>query len=158
MDEEARPATGADVGRLAELVRQAVAELAVNRGGRVWSRRTARQEPIEDGLTADLADPDRLVLVGTIDGTPIGYAMVVDETLADGGHLAVVADIYVEPEARGVGVGEALMDQAVAWAEARSCIGIDALALPGDRHTKNFFETFGLTARAIVVHRDLRAP
>jgi hypothetical protein len=36
------------------------------------------------------------------------------------------------------------------------CVGIDALALPGNRQTKNFFESFGFTARAIVVHRRLR--
>ena len=29
-------------------------------------------------------------------------------------------------------------------------------AMPGDRSTKNFFESFGLVARALTVHRDLR--
>jgi hypothetical protein len=47
------------------------------------------------------------------------------------------------------------MDAIVAWAEAAGCVGIDSLALPGNRETKNFFETFGLVARAIVVHRPL---
>jgi GNAT superfamily N-acetyltransferase len=69
--------------------------------------------------------------------------------------LAAVSDLFVDPEARGVGVGEALMDDLVAWARARGCIGVDAMVLPGNRETKNFFETFGLTARAIVVHRAL---
>jgi hypothetical protein len=32
------------------------------------------------------------------------------------------------------------------------------MALPGNRATKNFFETFGRTARAIVVHRTLNPP
>jgi hypothetical protein len=32
---------------------------------------------------------------------------------------------------------------------------VDALVLPGHREGKNFFERFGLTARAIVVHREL---
>ena len=45
------------------------------------------------------------------------------------------------------------MDLLVAWAHERGCVGIDALRLPGNRDTKNFFERFGLTARAIVVHR-----
>jgi hypothetical protein len=35
---------------------------------------------------------------------------------------------------------------------------MDSLALPGDRATKNFFESFGLKARAIVVHRSLVEP
>jgi hypothetical protein len=48
-----------------------------------------------------------------------------------------------------------LMDQLVEWCRERGCIGVDSLALPGDRATKNFFESFGLVARAIIVHRRL---
>jgi hypothetical protein len=48
-----------------------------------------------------------------------------------------------------------LLDAVIAWATGRKCIGIDSLALPGNRETKNFFESFGLVARAIVVHRPL---
>ena len=40
-------------------------------------------------------------------------------------------------------------------APTQGCFGVDSLALPGDRHTKNFFESFGLVARAIIVHRSL---
>jgi GNAT superfamily N-acetyltransferase len=59
----------------------------------------------------------------------------------------------VEPEARGVSVGETMKDMLVAFCDERGCIGIDALALPGHRAAKNFFETAGFTARAIVMHR-----
>jgi hypothetical protein len=48
------------------------------------------------------------------------------------------------------------MEAVLAWAGERGCVGVDALALPGSRETKNFFESFGLVARAIVVHRDLQ--
>ena len=54
-----------------------------------------------------------------------------------------------------MGIGEAMMDELVAWCAAAGCTGVDSLALPGDRHTKNFFESFGLVARAIVVHKVL---
>ncbi|NIR35956.1 MAG: hypothetical protein GWN79_05560 [Actinobacteria bacterium] len=47
------------------------------------------------------------------------------------------------------------MEAVLDWARTRGCEGIDSLALPGDRHTKNFFETFGLVARALRVHRAL---
>ena len=50
----------------------------------------------------------------------------------------------------------ALAAPRVAHAQDAGAVGIDSLALPGDRETKNFFETFGLKARAIVVHRSLR--
>jgi hypothetical protein len=48
-----------------------------------------------------------------------------------------------------------MMEDLVAWCTAQGCFGVDSLALPGDRHTKNFFESFGLVARAIVVHRSI---
>ena len=153
--EGVRPAGPADLPRLATLAREVTTELAGQKGGIVWRRRSARPEPVEDGLTADLDAPDTLVLVGTIDGTVIGYAVTTIEAVADEGLLAVVRDLYVEPGARGVGVGAAVMDTVLAWAGERGCIGVDALALPGSRATKNFFEGFGLVARAIVVHRSL---
>ena len=96
-------------------------------------------------------------VVGTIDGVPVGYGASRLVDLADGTVLSEVSDLYVDPEARGVGVGEAMMDLLVAHATEAGAVGIDSLALPGDRETKNFFETFGLTARAIVVHRSLRS-
>jgi GNAT superfamily N-acetyltransferase len=102
-----------------------------------------------------VVDPDALVLVGTFDGVVVGYGLVQRETLRDGTAIAVIDGLYVEPDARGVGVGEALMEEVLAWSVAAGCRGIDGFALPGDRETKNFFERFGLTARAILVHRSL---
>jgi hypothetical protein len=48
-----------------------------------------------------------------------------------------------------------MLDAVIAWCTERGCTGIDAHALPGNRDTKNFFETFGFTARLLVVHRSL---
>ena len=155
MHEAARPATAADLARLATLADEAVAEQRESRGGSVWSRREARALPAEASLAEDVADPDVLVLAGTIDDAVLGYAVVRLEPLRGGEVLGVVTDIYVEPEARAVGVGEVLLDAVLAWCTERGCCGVDALALPGNRETKNFFETFGFTARALVVHRRL---
>ena len=158
--EGARPAATADVEAMVGLARQAIAELRPNRGGSVWHRREARAEPVDDHLIALAAgsDPGSHAVVGTVEEVIVGYGVVRSETLHDGATLAVVTDLYVDPAARGIGIGEAMMDLLVRWARDAGAVGIDALALPGDRHTKNFFETFGLTARAIVVHRDLTEP
>ena len=155
--EGARAARANDATVVAALARQAIAELTTNRGGSVWRRREAHAEPLEDLMAASVAqtDPSAYAVVGTVDETVIGYGMVHVERLHDGALLAVVTDLYVDPEARGIGIGEAMMDLLVERARSVGAVGIDALALPGDRHTKNFFETFGLTARAIVVHRSL---
>lgn len=155
MIESARPATAADVPRLAELAAAAVAEQSESRGGSVWSVREARAVPASPSLASEVDDPARLLLAGTIDDAVVGYAAVRTEVLRDGRRLGVLTDVYVEPEARAVGVGERLLEAVLAWCAERGCSGVDALALPGNRETKNFFETFGFTARALVVHRSL---
>jgi ribosomal protein S18 acetylase RimI-like enzyme len=155
--EAARAARASDVSAITDLARTAVGELGLLRGGPVWQLQDARVEPIGDGIVADVARPltEGLTVVGTIDDTIVGYGVSRLATLTDGSLLSEVSDLYVDPEARGIGLGEAMMDLLVAHATDAGAIGIDALALPGDRATKNFFETFGLKARAIVVHRSL---
>jgi len=151
----ARPATADDLSALVTLATAAIEELTPHRGGAVWRRQQARPMPPGDSLRADLDDPDAFVAVGTIDETAIGYGVVRVERLQDGSRLGVISDLFTLEGARGVSVGEQVMDALIDWAGQQGCFGVDSLALPGDRHTKNFFESFGLVARAIVVHRSL---
>ena len=154
-EEAARRATPDDLAALHDLVVAAIAEKRTQKGGELWARRERRPDPLEASLAAAIAADDQEVLVGTIDGTIVGFGAAHIEKLADGGLLGVVDEVYVDPGARAIGVGEALMSQLVDWCRDQGCFGVDSLALPGDRHTKNFFESFGLVARAIVVHRTL---
>ena len=156
--EAARRATGDDVATLARLAAQAVAEQAGERGGEVWAQRETRPLPAEASLMAAIEDPCQLVVAGTIDGVVLGYGAARLERLRNDELLGVVTDLFVEPEARGVGVGEELIGEILQWCEHHGCLGVDALALPGNRDTKNFFETFGFTARALIVHRRLAPP
>jgi GNAT superfamily N-acetyltransferase len=143
------------VPRLAELVDAAIEELRQGRGGEVWARQAARRSPYEPELGHQIDDPHHHVLAGTVDEVVMGYAVARTEVLSDGGLLGVVTDLYTDPGCRELGIGEVMMDALVAWCREEGCFGVDSLALPGDRHTKNFFESFGLVARAIIVHRTL---
>lgn len=153
--EAARTATEADLPALADMVAIAAEEKHGQKGGPLWFRRERRQGDPVATLRAALAAPDHEVAAGTLDSTVVGYGLVRVERLGDGTLLGVIDDIYVDPGARAVGIGEALMNHMLDWCRARGCFGVDSLALPGDRHTKNFFESFGLVARAIIVHRPL---
>jgi GNAT superfamily N-acetyltransferase len=102
-----------------------------------------------------VADPECTVVVGTVDDVVVGYATGRVESLRDGTRLGVIDDLYVEPEARAVGVGEAMMDDLLPWFQARGCKGVDSTALPGLRATKNFFEESGFSARLIVMHHRM---
>ena len=152
MEEGCRPASTTDLPRIAELNRAVIEELSPMRGGAVWKAREARPEPLEDELAALLDNPDARVLVATIDDTIVGYAVVHLEYLADGSILGVIDDIFVEEGARQVGLGELMIDDLMTWCEERKCVGMDAMALPGHRATKNFFEESGFTARQLVMH------
>ncbi|HUP85498.1 MAG TPA: GNAT family N-acetyltransferase [Acidimicrobiales bacterium] len=153
--EAARPATPTDVPALAALAERAIAELAPTRGGAVFVAREGRAEPLASTLGADVEDPSVCVLVGTIDATPVGYAVGRSEVLRDGSTLGVITDLYVEAGGRSVGVGEAMMGSLLDFFREAGCAGVDATALPGNRATKNFFEESGFTARLLVMHHRL---
>lgn len=153
--EGSRPATVEDISRIAELAGLARHELAPMKGGTLWATREAIAAPFEDAYSALLARDDALVVVGTVDDTVVGFGVVALEELRTGDTLGIVTDLFVEPDARAVGVGEAMAEALVAFCTARRCVGIDALALPGHRAAKNFFEESGFTARALVMHRPL---
>jgi ribosomal protein S18 acetylase RimI-like enzyme len=153
--EGSRPATAEDLPRIAELAELARQELVPMKGGALWSAREAVAEPFEDAYGALIERDDAAVVVGTVDETVVGFGVVTLERLRTGATLGVISDLFVEPGARAVGVGEAMADDLVAFCAARGCTGIDALALPGHRSAKNFFEGSGFTARALVMHREL---
>jgi ribosomal protein S18 acetylase RimI-like enzyme len=153
--EGSRPATVDDLPRVVELSRLLRDELTPMKGGVLWSNREARAEPLKAAFAALLERDDALVVVGTVDDTVIGFGVVTLERLRTGETLGVISDLFVEPGARAVGVGEAMAGDLVAYCVAHGCTGIDALALPGHRAAKNFFEESGFTARAIVMHRRL---
>lgn len=153
---EARVANVADLDAIVALAQAGLDEQKDARGGAIWAVRETRSAPYELSLREAMTDPDREVFVACIDDVVLGYLAVRAEHLRSGDALGVIEDIHVEPAAREVGLGEALVELAVPWCEQRHCVGIDALALPGNRSTKNFFESFGFKARLLTVHRSLR--
>src|SRR5262245_5008038 len=153
--EAARAATVDDLPRVVELARELRVELRAMRGGRLWETREVRVEATNDAFKEFLARDDATVVVGSIDGVVVGYGTAELETLRDGSSLGIIGDLYVESEARAVGVGEAIAEELIAFCTNARCIGIDAFALPGHRQAKNFFERAGFTARALIMHKQL---
>jgi GNAT superfamily N-acetyltransferase len=152
--EEARPATAADVPRLAALSEMARAEVAGQRGGALLLAGMAGGPRVAELVAAAQRDPDRIAVVGTTYGAEVGFVSAhCDRTSSP--PLGVIDVIYVEPAARMVGVGEAMIDLVVAWCARRGCAGVDAPALPGSRATKAFFEDTGFVTRLLVMHHPL---
>jgi ribosomal protein S18 acetylase RimI-like enzyme len=156
-EEGVRGAGPEDVPAIVDLAGIMHAELEPMRGGHIWAVREARPRPLDFSYASLLDQPGTRLVVGTIDGVVVGFGAGQVECLQDGSRLGVVSDLFVHPEARAVGVGEAMLDDLVEFFRARACVGVDARALPGHRAAKNFFEESGFTARAIVMHHSFRA-
>lgn len=152
--ESARPARVDDLEHVCGLAARLHDEVADLRGGDLWRTRESREQPHDATYRALLERDDALLVVGTYADSIVGFGAVEIEQLRDGRRLAVVTDLYVEPDARKVGVGEAMAEALLGFAAERDVVGVDAFALPGDRHTKNFFEGQGFSARGLLMHRS----
>ena len=151
--QKARPA---DCDEIAALATEALAEKAVQRGGRLLLSTQFPGGLTSAELAAATADERKGIWVARLSDAAVGFALAELQKLANGGLIVRARALYVLKEARGVGVGESLMKAVLDWAARSGAEGVDSVALPGDRATKNFFEQFGLKARAILVHRSLK--
>jgi ribosomal protein S18 acetylase RimI-like enzyme len=154
----ARAATAADLAVVAQLFTDASATVATERGGAVFLHKEVLALPLVERLAGLLSDPARLVAVGVLEDAILGSALATVETLRDGTILARLEFLWVEPEAREVGLGEELLVLVRRWAQEAGATRLDAYALPGNREAKNFLEGAGFSARLIVMHRTLGEP
>ena len=153
--ESARLACKQDTSVLGDLAVEAREEMRTKRGGDVLDRLdTARDDP-KSSMERIFEAKENVVVLGTIDDVPVGFGFMKVTEVADGAGHAFLEILYVDPSGRSVGGGEAMLGLLIQEAIKRGAVGIEAVALPGDRATKNFFETHGMTARAITVHREL---
>ena len=149
-----RPATEGDISSIVTMADAAAASLNESRGGKLMLLREA-PPPNADQIRTWLDAGDMAVRVGTLDDVPVAAAVARVEQLTEDTRLAVVTMLWVDEEARGVSVGEALLADLVVWARDAGCESIDAYALPGERVTKNFFEAAGFKARLLTVSHRL---
>jgi len=155
--ERARLAVDGDVAAI-ELVADVVRrQTLAGRGGELFLAVEGAGEPLGDQMRAAISAPNHMAVVGSYDDVVFGYSLVTVELTASDALIARLRHFAVEPEARAVGIGEAMMNLIIEQATALGCEGVDSWALPGDRSTKNFFESFGLKARLLTVHRKLQS-
>jgi GNAT superfamily N-acetyltransferase len=108
-----------------------------------------------ESLLERWSGPEAALFVGEYEGAVVGLLAVSRSEPVAGRVGGLIECCYVEPDARGVGVGGSLMEAAVAWSRDRGCTDVDALALPGDRQTKQRLEASGFTARLLTLSRRL---
>ena len=153
MDPIVRRAAPGDARPLAVLEAEARAALVGARGGVRW----LDEHPAVGDWAAAITSGDVFVAVfvavlevGEGPGLVVGYLALVIEL-----PIARVDQVYVTPEARELGFGDALLEAATEAATAAGATVLEGTALPGDRETKNLYERAGITARSITVSRAL---
>jgi GNAT superfamily N-acetyltransferase len=151
--EGVRQAEAGDLERCRELVDEAVAAMAGQRGAALL---LAGGPSSEAGSLVERweADADTHILVGTFSDVVVGIA-VGTLTRLGARRVGRIECFYVEPEARTVGVGQAIVGSLVGWFEEQGCTAVDAVALPGDRSSKQLLESSGFKARLLILHRSL---
>ena len=148
MDPVVRLGTADDIPALEWLQDHARTALVDVRGGNL---RLAECAPVTD-WAALFADPNAVVLVGELAGVVLGFLIVLLRSDID---RALVTYAFVEEGARELGLGDTMVERAIEIAQHHGVSGIEAVALPGDRETKNLYERAGLTARKITVYKSL---
>ena len=151
----ARRASSHDLPELARLYRLLEAEQAALKS--MWPVADGLPEPLEQSLLAILEDPDSMVVIGTIEDVPLGFLWMRAEDLlpqADGARVGSCRLVFVEPDARGVAVGEVMITMVLDEFRSRGVTLFDSHVSPGHRLAKNFFESHGFSARRIVMHHS----
>ena len=131
-----RPATAADLPLIAQLIRD-LAEY----------ERLAHEVRFDDQvLAAKLFGPRPYaeVVIGEIDGAAQGFALFFHNFSTFEGRPGIyLEDLFVRPEARGSGLGKALLSHLAALAVERDCARLEWSVLDWNESAIAFYEGLG---------------
>ncbi|QNH06436.1 GNAT family N-acetyltransferase [Pseudomonas sp. B11D7D] len=131
-----RPATPED----AELILRFITDLAIYEKAEHEVKTDAAG--IRDSLFAEGSTAHGLICEN--DGQPIGYAVYFfNYSTWLGKHGLYLEDLYVSPEARGLGAGKALLRHLAQLAVARDCGRFEWSVLDWNTPAIEFYESFG---------------
>lgn len=116
-----------------------------------WQRR-------RDWYRSMMADGEAFLLIARSEGRPVGYAFVEirpgpDDTWPVGDRLAELTSLSVAPEARGRGLGTALMDAVDAELERRGVHDLEVAVMAGNERALRFYERRGLKLGELLLFR-----
>src|SRR5258707_2037738 len=114
-----RPFLGADAPLLAEIFRDSIADLSGDEYSQAQQEAWAAMADDEGAFAARLANA--LTLLGTIEGSPVGFA-----SLAGAERIDM---LYVHPAAAGRGIGSMLIDALEKLAASRGAARLTSDAI-----------------------------
>ncbi len=148
-----RDATTSDIPAIVELYAVGEAEQTAKKP--IW----ALTDAIDDEIPAQIADAiaadESWFRVGCIDDVPVGFIWATLEPMlarAGGERTGRIRLVFTDPDARGVGVGHAMLESILGTLREQGIRHFDAPVGPGQRLTKNFFEGHEFAARSIIMY------
>ncbi len=129
-----RPFLPADAPMLAEIFRAAIEELTADDYTEAQREAWASAAVDETDFAARLGN--QLTLIGTLDGSPLGFISLADSEKID--------MLYVHPAAAGQGIGAMLFDAVEKLARSR---GASRLTVEASDNASGFFQQRGFVAQ-----------
>lgn len=131
-----RPATSEDVGPILQLIRE-LAEYEKLSHEVVATEETLRKSLFGDRRFAE-------ALIGEVEGQPAGFALFFHNFSTFLGRPGIyLEDLYVRPEARGSGLGRALLVYLAGLALERGCGRLDWSVLDWNEPAIGFYKSVG---------------
>jgi GNAT superfamily N-acetyltransferase len=131
-----RPATPDDLPLIAELIR-ALAEY----------EKLAHEVRFDEATLGEKLfgpRPYAEVLIGEIDGAPMGFALFFHNFSTFEGRPGIyLEDLFVRPEARGLGLGKALLAELARIAVERGCARLEWWVLDWNAPSIGFYRSLG---------------
>ncbi len=131
-----RPATTDDAATILRFIRELAA----------YEREPEAVEVTVETLREQLASPRPPFecVIGELAGEPVGFALFFANYSTWRGRAGLyLEDLYVTPEARGGGVGKALLRHLAAVAVARGCVRMEWSVLDWNAPAIGFYESIG---------------
>ncbi len=131
-----RPATPADISLIGQFIRD-LAEY----------EKLAHEVRFDEAVMAQKLFGPRTfaeVLIGEIDGTPQGFALFFHNFSTFEGRPGIyLEDLFVRPDARGSGLGKALLGKLAALAVERDCARLEWSVLDWNTPAIDFYKALG---------------
>lgn len=97
---------------------------------------------------------DTLILIAELEGNPIGYVLgrvyEEDSTSDNGtGKMGLIDQLYLDISARGLGLGQKLIDESLAWMKERGINRVKLHAYSWNNLAKKLYEKNGFKEYAV---------
>lgn len=137
---EIRPATPADT----DLIFRFICDLADYEK----LRHEVKADPVTLGRHLFGPRPAAEALIGEVDGSPRGFALFFHNFSTFEGRPGIwLEDLYVEPAARGAGLGQALLGRLAAMAVERDCARLEWAVLDWNAPAIAFYRSIGAKSK-----------